>query len=108
MNGSNIQETSKYLTLKSDMKERRDYIERAIKTIKEAPTHYSLFGDDEIIVSREAMLYVLERAKDGVDVADGLNETIHQHNMLVDTSHQEVEKTERSFFSPDKDLSEDL
>lgn len=81
-------ETSKYVQLKRYLDKRQDYIDRAILALQSTPP---IKGEsqDTIIVSRESMVYVLERAMEAVKLADELNEIIQRHNM-PDTPHPSV------------------
>lgn len=70
----------KYVHLKKTLDQRHDYLERAILAIETARP-VAGGSQDDIIVSREAMAYVLERAKDAVEIAQLMNETIQSHNL---------------------------
>lgn len=82
-NNPSLEEVRGYLKIKSDMVTRREYIEKAIQQVSTAPPASS-DDQDQILVSREAMEFVLTRALDGVDAAIVLNETIQKHNTDYD------------------------
>lgn len=70
----------KYLQIRRTLQKRTEYLEKAIMTLlKEPPVPGH--SQDTIAVSRESMVYVLERAKDAVEIAEALNELINDHNL---------------------------
>ena len=89
MTKPHIADASNYLSLKQTLDTRSRYIKRAMHTLETKPPAKGGSSQDEIIVSRVAMLYVLERAMDGVDIATKLNETIYEHNMRLPSGSAE-------------------
>lgn len=81
-NGSYLSTSEKYIQIHRTLHKRKSYLEKAINTILTEPPVPG-GSQDTIAVSRESMVYVLERAKDVIEIAEALNELINEHNVSL-------------------------
>lgn len=79
-NGSYLSTSEKYIQIHRTLLKRKSYLEKAIHTVMTEPPIPGT-NQDTIAVSRSSMTYVLERAKDVIDIAKAMNDLINEHNV---------------------------